>query len=499
MGSALAGVAAYVNQSFLSGIPFHIADRAMKESKTIYAKWWEDGINDNVDEEGNKRKGKDEEYVDDGDGDDAEGSRRQGKRRRLDSLGSSCSGSALSKSLKRHYDDMGVDTSGSVIDYRLAQPPQPPTSQSEPPKIEVDSSIIAPRRRNQRDKSSAAAASSSTSSLFAQQPGGYNAFNNIGEMYDFDGNDGQLREEQNLPGGGGGGADYGGIDSMYNSLGGYYTTNEDPKENSIDCNNDDDLAGAAAANDSASSPVEGNAHATAINPLSNDEERSPTPLLNGTMNAIQALLEEKNRASEEKEMLQMISSPREWVKKSVRSELIDALQAVQGDVADKRFLSSLEVLGNFYKTSGRDARVSPWSSACKRPNASETGVGSGYGGDDACGYGGNYDEEMGGPTASDLLEGCWVNMSRPNYVECLGQNSDNDFLYTLGRMSFDMFRPGNLVCSVQSTHNTIKIVGEREELPAFVPKSLREEVASLCDSALVGGGATRRPLLRSYE
>mmetsp|Transcript_39990 Transcript_39990/g.83640 ORF Transcript_39990/g.83640 Transcript_39990/m.83640 type:complete len:300 (+) Transcript_39990:6399-7298(+) len=92
-------------------------------------------------------------------------------------------------------------------------------------------------------------------------------------------------------------------------------------------------------------------------------------------------------------------------------------------------------------------------------------------------------------------------MSRPNYVECLGQNSENDFLYTLGRMSFDMFRPGNLVCSVQSTHNTIKIVGEREELPECVPKSLKEEVASLCDAGGVGedGAAKKRPLLRSYD
>lgn len=65
------------------------------------------------------------------------------------------------------------------------------------------------------------------------------------------------------------------------------------------------------------------------------------------------------------------------------------------------------------------------------------------------------------------------------------------------RMSFDMFQPGNLICSVQSTHNTIKIVGEREELPTSVPSSLKEEVSKMCDSN--GDSAAKRPLLRSYE
>jgi hypothetical protein len=61
----------------------------------------------------------------------------------------------------------------------------------------------------------------------------------------------------------------------------------------------------------------------------------------------------------------------------------------------------------------------------------------------------------------------------------------------------DMFQPGDLICSVQSTHNNIRIVGEQEELPAFVPKSLKEEVASLSNSN--GDSTSKRPLLRSYE
>ena len=61
----------------------------------------------------------------------------------------------------------------------------------------------------------------------------------------------------------------------------------------------------------------------------------------------------------------------------------------------------------------------------------------------------------------------------------------------------DMFQPGDLICSVQSTHNNIRIVGEEEELPAFVPKSLKEEVMSLSKSD--GDSTSKRPLLRSYE
>jgi hypothetical protein len=189
--------------------------------------------------------------------------------------------------------------------------------------------------------------------------------------------------------------------------------------------------------------------------------------LGQTLQAIKEIIEEKNRASDEQEIFQMsFKSPRDWVTRTIRSELVDALQSVQGDVTTKRFMSSLEVLTRFYKASGRDARANPWN--------------------------------VGGPAGADILEGSWLNISRPNYVECLGQNTENDFMYTLGRMSFDMFQPSNLICSVQSTHNTIKMIGEREELPACVPNSLKNEVASLSNSS-DADSASKRPLLRSYE
>ena len=322
--------------------------------------------------------------------------------------------------------------------------------------------------------------------------GGYNAFNHFGGMYGYGGDsDGEsddgnkkikakdevkdeAKEKQ---------ADNQ-MAVTYGSLGNYYTTNEDDDEqesnvatSSIGQVSEPKIGSTATATITSQGPPAATTRTATV---------APTPL-DGTMQVISELLEEKNRASEENELLHMISSPRDWVKKSIRSEMIESLQRVQGDVKDKRFLSTLEILSNFYKTSGRDARVSPW---CGRRNADDSGIEGG-----SYGYSGS---EIGGPTASDLLEGNWVTMSRPNYIECLGRNGENDFMYTLGRMSFDMFQPGGLICSVQSTHNTIKIIGEREELPANVPKSLKEEVASLCDSGS-GDGTSSRPLLRSYE
>mmetsp|Transcript_14781 Transcript_14781/g.32119 ORF Transcript_14781/g.32119 Transcript_14781/m.32119 type:complete len:1020 (-) Transcript_14781:267-3326(-) len=460
MGTALGAVATYVNQSFLSGIPFHIADRAMKESKETYAKWWEDGIN-NADNEKKRKGSTDEEDRMDDDEQDASGNnngRPAEKKRKLDSS-ESTGGSALSVSLKKHYDQMGIDTSSKFIENQQQLQSQllPPSQHAN--NMDVDSSIIKPRR-GQFERKKAPPKQAETANK-ADGSSGYNAFNNIGGMYDFgveNGSDGENESD--------GGAADGDIDQSltYDSLGSYYATNNEGSNNANE------------------------ASTTATAPLNSNATTIPSNItaLDGTMQVIQELFEEKNRASEENEMLQMIRSPRDWVTKSIRSELVDALQMVQGDVTDKRFLSSLEILSNFYKTSGRDARVSPWSGRRR----SDPGIDGG-----SYGYSGS---EIGGPTSSDLLEGNWVNMSRPNYVECLGENGENEFMYTLGRMSFDMFQPGGLICSVQSTHSTIKIIGEREELPAFVPKSLKEEVASLCDSG-GGDGAAKRPLLRSYD
>ena len=51
-------------------------------------------------------------------------------------------------------------------------------------------------------------------------------------------------------------------------------------------------------------------------------------------------------------------------------------------------------------------------------------------------------------------------------------------MYTMGRMSFDMFAPNNLVCSIQGIFNHIQVVDlakDRHTLKS-VPKSLKDEI-----------------------
>ena len=291
MGSALGAVATYVNQSLLSGIPFHVADRAMKESKETYAKWWEDGINVHS----KKKRKKDMEDNNGGeDGDDVDDAVAAGKKRKLDSgraaLGTGCTGSALSNLLKKHYDDMGIDTSSNFVEYEQQLYTQ---SQQLPLALPtVDSSIINPRRSQFEHKKKEL--HTSAQATRADSASGYDAFNNIGGMYDF--GNGENEADSGIA--------QGGVGDTYHSLYSYCTTNE------VD------------ANDIGTTSLESAAATTAYNAHPIIQQQST---LDGTMEAIQQLLEEKNRASEENELLQMMSAPRDWVKKSIRSELVSTI------------------------------------------------------------------------------------------------------------------------------------------------------------------------------
>ena len=53
-------------------------------------------------------------------------------------------------------------------------------------------------------------------------------------------------------------------------------------------------------------------------------------------------------------------------------------------------------------------------------------------------------------TESTNIDGTWLTLSPPEYSSSsLGHNAQGDSLYTLGRMTFDMYQPSGLVCSVQ--------------------------------------------------
>jgi hypothetical protein len=71
------------------------------------------------------------------------------------------------------------------------------------------------------------------------------------------------------------------------------------------------------------------------------------------------------------------------------------------------------------------------------------------------------------------LEGMWIEISKPKFRDCLGLNANRDYKYSLGRMSFDMFRPTSLVCSIQGSFNPVHEVKEVQDVN--LPENLLEE------------------------
>lgn len=135
---------------------------------------------------------------------------------------------------------------------------------------------------------------------------------------------------------------------------------------------------------------------------------------------------------------QFVDCPRLFITQTVRCELIEAVLACKGDLEDNRFTAALEVLSKIFK-------------ATVRTNTS----------------------------LSPILNGKWKSISRPSYHYggCLGCNEQGDFVYTLGKMCFNMFNPGNLRVTVQNTMNKIEPVCRMDKAPNAAPWSLRRELA----------------------
>lgn len=122
-----------------------------------------------------------------------------------------------------------------------------------------------------------------------------------------------------------------------------------------------------------------------------------------------------------------------------KTSLLHALAIAGGDVEDSRFQSALEQLTALHRF------CVPRHSSSK--------------------------------PSSQKIEGMWITLSKPNYLGCLGKNSDGDYLYTLGRMAFDMYRPTNLVCSVQGSFNEVARIDLRAKHEHLtVPSNLKQEV-----------------------
>jgi len=119
--------------------------------------------------------------------------------------------------------------------------------------------------------------------------------------------------------------------------------------------------------------------------------------------------------------------PRELIQRTIRSELIGSLMKANGDTSDAHFLSALELLSKVFKQDTLDADI----------NASTHSV----------------------------LHGQWRSISRPPYHSggCQGQNDQGDFVYTLGKTSFNMFQPSDLRTTIQSTMNKIAPASQQQQ------------------------------------
>lgn len=99
-------------------------------------------------------------------------------------------------------------------------------------------------------------------------------------------------------------------------------------------------------------------------------------------------------------------------------------------------------------------------------------------------------------TASNM-EGQWFTLTKPTYDNCLGVNDDGNPLYTLGRMSFEMFRPGNLVVSIEAVFNPVEAVVDVTNEVKSIPKGLQEEVRCIFEDG--GEEVDKAHILRTYQ
>lgn len=122
-----------------------------------------------------------------------------------------------------------------------------------------------------------------------------------------------------------------------------------------------------------------------------------------------------------------------------RSDLLQALAAAGGEVGQGAFDTSLDVLSKYFVGLDIDTR----SAVAERP-----------------------------------IDGLWLTLTKPSFFGNLGDNDNGDPMYTLGRMTFDMFSPTNLVCSLQGNFNIVKQVPQasRSHLRAAIPPALKEDV-----------------------
>lgn len=241
---------------------------------------------------------------------------------------------------------------------------------------------------------------------------------------------------------------------------------------------DDYLAGDTLDNGDLMSTSSGGVNSTISGTVSNpfcklyDVDDEPIPLTinekDKTPKQLQLQLQQevKTQSFHESYLDRFTSSRREIISRTVRSDLIHSLLNSHGDVTNQTFVTTLPILEALY------------SNKCKSRTAMTA-------------------EES---AKVDQYTKTWRTISRPHYGGCLGRNEDGDFMYTLGKLSFDMFKPGALKCSIQRTLNHIELVCEMDGAPKAAPWSLRRELAAWDpDTAKETGSEGVGSTLKSYE
>lgn len=74
-------------------------------------------------------------------------------------------------------------------------------------------------------------------------------------------------------------------------------------------------------------------------------------------------------------------------------------------------------------------------------------------------------------------EGNWLTISKPTFTECKGINEKGENKYSLGRISFDMFKPTGIICSFQGSFNHVQAVDPSNPgRPLHVPRVLMQDI-----------------------
>jgi len=161
------------------------------------------------------------------------------------------------------------------------------------------------------------------------------------------------------------------------------------------------------------------------------------------------------------QMEQYINFPRDFITRTIRSEVIETILDAKGDVECPRFVSALDLLSQMFK---QTVTCNDFS------------------------------------LLSPMLNANWKSISRPSYHYggSLGMNERSENVYTLGKMTFNMFKPGNLRVTVQNTMNCIETVCRMDKAPSAAPWSLRRELALRGDQGSEDS-PEQNPLLKSYD